>query len=379
MDSSKGSSLEELVRSYFALQGYFAIRSVQFKFETYDVTDIDVWLYSKQTASTRIRAIVDVKNKRSPKTFERILWVKGLQEIIKCDRAIIATTDNNPILSKFATENKISLISKSFIDRLEKRIEAPSRIPLEEFIENLQKNPAHKQDGDWIKIIQETKSALVSLPGFSAFNKAMFAFKFFADRAEVRTIYGEQIRACLLAIASLACIALDSALEELTFEESQVRFDRIKDGIIYGSMDGKFKQSLTMALGAISESINNGKAVAAHAKERIDEQLSLIRADLIAEFFVRDINARQLFATAVELDNAAYSRNPSAKALSVESKSIIGVFCDYLKVKRSILQFDTDPSQTYSEAKNSRKKHVQEMQAQDLNLQGDLPLKSIEN
>ena len=116
MAPGKGPALEELVRAYFARQGFFALRSVPLQYEENDVTDLDVWLYARQSATTRVRAIVDVKNKKSPKAFERVLWVKGLQTVMKCDRAIVATTDSSPSLLRFAQSQNIAVLSKDFLD-----------------------------------------------------------------------------------------------------------------------------------------------------------------------------------------------------------------------------------------------------------------------
>jgi hypothetical protein len=48
-----GAGLEELVRAYFARQGFFALRGVSHRFEEEEVTDIDAWLYGRQSASVR--------------------------------------------------------------------------------------------------------------------------------------------------------------------------------------------------------------------------------------------------------------------------------------------------------------------------------------
>ncbi|MBK3479766.1 hypothetical protein JJD66_27165 [Pseudomonas sp. MF6751] len=372
MAISKGPLLEELVRAYFSKQGFYAIRSVPFSFEGNDVTDIDVWLYSRQTASVRIKAIVDVKNKRSPKAYERILWVKGLQSILKCDRAIIATTDENPGLAKFAHENNISVLSKGFLDRLDKKINVDARLSIEEFNLAIQENYNHKHDGDWIKVLSDTKSALASLGSFTAFNKAMMAFHFFADRMEVRSQYSNQLQRCLLSAASLACIALDGALEKLTFQDAVFRFEGVKDGITYGDSDGKFRQSLELAFRAISENVINGKTLASQAKENINQELSKIRADLIGEYFAREHNAQSLFSAAKELDEKAFAKESAAVELSIEARSILGVFADFVRVKRSILPIGRNLSAASEPAFEPQKSPETEATAADERIEKSL-------
>lgn len=343
MAPTKGAALEELVRAYFSRQGFFVLRSVPYRFEGEDVTDLDVWLYSRQAASSRIRAIVDVKNKKSPKAFERVLWVKGLQAALNCDRAIIATTDTNPNLVKFAQSQKIAVLSKNFLERLGSKLELDKRLSLEQFLELVQSYPDHKQDGDWLRILGDAKSAVASLSGFPAFNKAMIAFRFFAERAEVRTQHCEIAVRCAIMTAGLACVALDSALERFVFEDGDRRFEGLVEGITYGDAgDGRVKLSINTALSALSDGMHNGKAIAAQARAQLEKRLSGINADVIAEHFMREHNAQHLFAVSKEFDEAAHAIVPAkAASLSLEARSILGVFADFSGVKRSALPIGT--------------------------------------
>ncbi|RRR99926.1 hypothetical protein EIP75_23515 [Aquabacterium soli] len=339
MAPTKGPMLEELVRAYFARQGFYVLRSVPFRFEGEDVTDVDVWLYGRQAASSRIRGIVDVKNKRSPKAFERVLWVKGLQAVINCDRAIIATTDTNSSLVKFAQAQKIAVLSKNFLDRLGKKLEVGERLTLEQFLECIHAYAAQKQDGDWISVVSEAKSAVASVGGFPAFNKAMLAFRFFASRAEVRTQHRDIAVRCALLTAGLACIALDSALEKFVFEEGERRYAGIVEGVTYGDGgDGRMRQSIDVALAALAEGMQNGRAIAAQAREQLTKRLAGVRADIVAEHFAREHNAQHLFPVAKEFDDYAHDVTPlSNRTLSIEARAILGVFADFCGVSRTVL------------------------------------------
>lgn len=339
MASGKGPALEELVREYFSKQGYFALRSVPFRYEGEDVTDLDVWLYSRQAASARIRGLVDVKNKRSPKAFERVLWVKGLQNALSCDRAFVATTDGNPAVVRFASSQKISVLTKGFLNRLEKRLDTDNRLTLEAFVELINTNAAHKQDGNWVRVLEDAKSAVASLNGFSAFNRTMIAFRFFSERAEVRMQHKDIAIRCALFSAALACVALDGALERYVFEEAEGRYEGLEDGVMFGdSGDGRAKKSLEGALIAVSEGMENGRAIAAKAKDHLHKRLEALRADVIAEHFHRESNAQHLFLVAKELEEAAHSNKAMEGCeLSLEARSILGVFADFAGIKRSVL------------------------------------------
>ena len=75
----KGPRMEELLRSYFIKAGYYVARGVPFIYEGFDVTDIDLWLYSRTSSVSREITLVDAKNKKTPQAIERIFWVQGLR------------------------------------------------------------------------------------------------------------------------------------------------------------------------------------------------------------------------------------------------------------------------------------------------------------
>jgi len=63
-----------------------------------------------------------------------------------------------------------------------------------------------------------------------------------------------------------------------------------------------------------------------------------VRAEIIAEFFAKEQNAALLFPAARELERRAHARSrESLINLSVEAKSIIGVFADFVGTKRTAL------------------------------------------
>jgi hypothetical protein len=92
----KGLVAEEALRCYFRDIGYFAVRGIPLTYKETDVTDVDIWLYVKPTSLTSERACVDVKRKRTPQVMERVLWTKGLKDVLGVDRAIVVTSDDRP-------------------------------------------------------------------------------------------------------------------------------------------------------------------------------------------------------------------------------------------------------------------------------------------
>jgi len=337
---AKGAGLEELARAYFSRQGFFALRSVSILFEDDEVTDADVWLYGRQGLGFRTRTVVDVKDKKSPKAFERILWARGMQLATNCDRAVVVTTDTASKVARFATQQKVSLVTAAFLrhwagtnDPLE------DRLSLEEFTASIQSFSGHKHDGDWLKQIAAAKTATVCLSPFPAFNAALSSFRFFADRAATRPLHREQALRCAYLSAALACVALDAALEKMSFEFPKTRYDLIYSGVAYGDTgDHAVQKSIDTVLTVISKGVNNGAVLARQTRDALEKLFAGLGANTIAEFFAKEQNAAHLFQVARELEHRAHARSRAdLTALSIEAKSIIGVFADFVGAKRQPL------------------------------------------
>ncbi len=345
---AKGAGLEELARGYFARQGFVAIRSIAVRFEEEDVTDIDVWLYGRQGEALRTRAIVDVKDKKSPKAFERVLWARGMQLALGCDRAFVTTTDNSQKVARFAHQQRVALLTAEYLRQWAGDNILKERLSLEELHGIIQLFSGQKQDGDWINQIATAKSAVVSLAPFPAFNKAIGSFRFFSDRAATRPQHREQALRGAFLSASFACIALDAAIEKLAFAQAQTRQQMLYSGVTYGDAgDSRVKNSIDTVLSVISKGVNNGGVIARQAGDALDQMFNSVRADIIAEFFAKEQNSAHLFSVARELEARAHARNRAdLTRLSIEAKSIIGVFADFIGAKRTALlssEFESAP------------------------------------
>src|SRR5665648_540774 len=114
----KGELMEEKLRTYFLNNGYYVARGVKYNFEGNEITDIDLFLYGRVSSLSRIRTNVDIKNKKSPKAFERILWAKGLQELLDFDNCVVATTDKKDVLRKFGLKHNTIILDGNFPSRI---------------------------------------------------------------------------------------------------------------------------------------------------------------------------------------------------------------------------------------------------------------------
>lgn len=335
--ASKGVFFEEVVREFLFKEGYFALRGVSFRTMANDVTDIDIWLYGK-VGNARTTTVVDAKNKKTPKAFERILWAKGLQSIVKADRAIVATTDTNAIVAKFAAENSIQILTKNFVDTTEASKDAEQRISFEQFVAEVKSYQFQKEDGDWLFRIHDAKSSLVSLPGFQSFNRAVNHFRFFGERLVTRPqLEGIALR-CILMCASVAAVALDIALTELQFSDARTREQMIKSGIIYGEGNSdRIRTTISRVLNLVETSVENGPVIGRQIAKSLEIQFQNIRADIISEYFVNTARSDELFRASRDLDRLAFSNGEARVDVPSSTKAIVGILADFVSIPRSTI------------------------------------------
>jgi hypothetical protein len=222
--------------------------------------------------------------------------------------------------------------------------------------------------------VPDGKTRDASMHGYPAFNKAIATFRFFAERTQTRPHNKEQaLRGAYLA-AALACIALDSALEGVVYEDHDARYRAIADGVTYGDAgDARVQSSIKTVLEVIGKGMENGRVVAKQANDALETMFKSVRADIIAEYFTKEHNSSALFALAKELDDHAHSVDATKiQTLSIEAKSVLGIFADFVQVNRVAL-LNSSPETTSagspkaqherSDAEETLKEHTDPNQA----------------
>ncbi len=113
----------------------------------------------------------------------------------------------------------------------------------------------------------------------------------------------------------------------------------IEKGVTYGdSGDGKVTSSIGFVLDVISNGMPNGRVTASQVEGALDKLFESVRADIIAEHFSKEHNASGLFMVAKELDERAHSaQGGKIQDLSIDAKSVLGVFADFVGAKRAAL------------------------------------------
>ncbi len=335
--TEKGAKYEEMLRNYFLKSGYYVARGVPFKYEGFDVTDIDLWMYGRTSSVSREIAIVDIKSKKTPQAIERIFWVSGLKAAINANIAIVATTDRRKEVKDFGSDLSVIVIDGFFLNKLEKLGYAQTnRLSNEEFNQAISSYTLGKLDGDWKGRIVESKSALASGLSFNNCNFWLEQARFFSEQILTKPKQVVVASRCLYMISSYMILAIDYLLKELSFLDETDKKMAIKDGFTHGDR-GKVgtDKLINFSLSLVDQYSHSGSSIIHEVRRNIEEQLSKLPSQILAEYFSRNEIANSLFVTAKELEELAMLKDyKNYTDASIETRGVIGVILDYLAVDR---------------------------------------------
>ncbi|MFK0951055.1 hypothetical protein ACIWUT_07205 [Pseudomonas aeruginosa] len=331
--------MEELLRSYFLKAGYYVVRGVPFVYEGFDVTDIDLWLYSRTSSVSREVALVDAKNKKTPQAIERIFWVQGLRIATKATNAIVATTEKRQEVKDFGRELGVLVLDGNFLGKLAKS-EDPNatRLSDEEFFSQINDYSLSKLDGDWRGRMVLSKSLLAKSLSFDSCNEWLGQGKFFAEQSITKGSPRETALRCLYLVCSFIIIAIDYSMKELSFHEQSERSELIKDGFTYGSRGSSgLRKVLNVAMALVEEHANDGPAISRQVRTSVEKQLAQLNTSILGDFFSKNDVARTLFSVAREFEQLAMTREfkPHSTA-SIELRSTLFCLLDYWHIDRAV-------------------------------------------
>jgi hypothetical protein len=337
---NKGYKMEELLRSYFLQAGYYVVRGVPFIYESFDITDIDLWLYGRGSSISREITIVDAKNKKTPQAIERIFWVQGLKLATKATNAVVATTDKRQEVRNFGKELGILVLDGSFLMKLSERLGDPNtqRLGEEDFFEKIEDYSLNRLDGNWRGRIRLCKSLLAKGLSFDNCNEWLLHGKFFAEQVITKPNQREIAMRCLYLICSLIAISVDYSLRELSFFDQSERIVVIQDGFTYGSKGGAgLHKFLTVAMGLVEQHAKDGMEISKQVRSSVEHQFTSLNTAILGEFFSRSDVAKTLFAVAIEFENLSMQRVfASHTSSSFELLSMLFCLLDYWGINRAL-------------------------------------------
>ncbi|MDF2552865.1 MAG: hypothetical protein K0R77_2140 [Chryseobacterium sp.] len=324
---SKGELLEELLRNYFLNLGYFVSRGIKYRYENNDITDVDLFLYDRSSTLSRERINVDIKNKKTPQAFERILWVNGLKKLLGFDKCIVATTDNKPIVQKFGLLHETIVLDGNFISKL-KNNGLIDRLTEEEFSIRLAKNKSYKKfpNKDWRFLYENSKSKLLNELDYSGFNSNLFMLQYLFETIITDVQKKEDATRFAYIIISHLLIMMDFILKDITFLETNKKNEHLRDGLNYGNL-GK---------DGVDEIINIAVALSGKSRNYYNDSLNSSQYAILSEFFSKNEILKGVFNWAKSFEQIAFKIDFIApNNLDSIMKAIISVFLDYFSIDRT--------------------------------------------
>jgi len=332
----KGPAAEETLRNYFLSIGYFVIRGCRFKFNRFDVTDIDLWLYGKSSALSRERWNVDIKNKKTPQALERIFWAKGLQSILGLDGAIVATNDVRPDVREFGLQHQIKVLDGRFMSRLMKSSRSHlKRITEEQLFDQINQASLGKLGGDWKGRYEASKSRVLISLTFDGCNAWLEDIEYFLEQLQSSASTSPTIWRMVYVACAHFLVSVDFILREHVAAEQDERRALLDSGFRYGIAGKSFAEKVGRMAATLVGSIASQPEFAKTIERELSEQAAVVKAEVLAEFFSMVTTQSGLFEAARELESAAFGiQVPMPSSLTATVQSLIGALADFYGMDR---------------------------------------------
>lgn len=332
---AKGFALEEALRLHFSSQRVFALRSLPFRLEGDDVTDIDLWLYESPGSTSRRRSIVDIKYKKSPQAAERLIWTKGLQTALGIDTALVATTDRRPATNRLARTLKVGLIDFMPFQKMVENLSAErSTIGQTEFENLVREADANRRITEWRDHLFGLKASLLTNLGFGSANRALIVFGALYEDAVVAPANSERAMVAARLIyfaAACAAVSMDYALSEFAFRSRDERLRIIENGLRFGGEANVALARVRAASSLIEKYLPDGRSMAKRVESSFLSEAEALPAQIIAEYVTRGPPSEILFDPALKfLESAFATEVPSYDRLPANTKALISVFIDFV-------------------------------------------------
>lgn len=325
----KGPEAEEVLRNYFLSIGYFVVRGCKFKYNRFDVTDVDLWLYGRNSPLSRERLNVDIKNKKTPQALERIFWAKGLQAILNMDGCIVVTNDLRPDVREFGLQHQVKVLDGRFLGRLTKSGRSHlERINEEQFVAELEGESLGKLGGDWKGRYEASKTRLLNSLTFDGCNAWLDDIDYFFGQVDSLSTGSTSAWRMVHLMSAYFLVSVDFILREHVSAEQEQRRVLLENGFRYGTAGKSFTEKVGKMAAALVGSVVTQPGLVETLERELVEQAADVKAELLAEFLSKTHSA--LFDAAREFEAAAFALKVSPpSALSPFSQSVIGVLADF--------------------------------------------------
>lgn len=335
----KGYAAEEALRAYFIKAGFFVVRGIPLVYRRYDVTDVDLWLYVKVTSLVAERACVDVKRRKTPQAMERVLWTKGLREVLGVERAIVATSDNRSETRDFGAAHGVGVLQGEFLQRIFIGYSLAERLTEEDFFMLLKSPCIVDPMIEWGTWFRGLKARLLNSLNFDGCNSFLLAIKLLLDEYLATGETSEVPVRLLYVVVAYLLICLDYTSRTFVSLDAPRRKIVLTDGFRYGEAGRqRTEETVKMAFQLLADAGKTDLFSGETLRAEFDRQVSEYPSEMLGEYFAKAESLKSLFPIARLFDEQAYAKViKRPRELSSELKSVIGLLCDLLNQDRKAI------------------------------------------
>ena len=242
---------------------------------------------------------------------------------------------------KLSKSLNVTLLDGDAVSKLMKSetIKRAGQLTSEAFDATVKRIDGGRRSGEWRQVIAEARGSLLSGMGVHSTNKTLGANLFFAGQAVDAQPRSEQAQMAVrlsFLTASFAAISIDYVLADQAFRSPDERRQSLIGSIRFGQSDGGATvPAVRAAVGLARKYVDNGGAIAKQIEYGFYADADRIPAEIIADYVARISSTDALFNIAREVEKASSSVDmPSYDELSVEARSLLGVFLDFNGISR---------------------------------------------
>lgn len=334
---TKGVLAEEALRQYFMALGFFVVRGARFRFREYEITDVDLWLYMKKSLTREI-INVDIKNKKTPQAIERIFWTKGLQEVLKCDKCIVATTDRRPATRDFGALHGVIVLDGSAQNKIIANFSGAAQAVLDEddILSILRVPSVLDSKISLDKIYLQSKETLLSDLNYNGFNVFLNNSKVAIEEYLARHTQSQAPLKLLYASIAFMLLAVDYKCRELGLLETSQRKEELADGFRFGEAGKERANEILETAMALAANVGDSNLFTrSMLRAEVEQQLTSYPAEELASFFAKAEVMKSLFDMAKNFYSFMMAKEtPPPTAIDSQYRAIVGLLADVHKIDR---------------------------------------------
>lgn len=282
-----------------------------------------------------------MKNRKSPKAAERVIWATGLKQALVVDDAIVATTDKRVSIYKLAKSLGVTLLDGDSIYRIKNVDVLQNRARIDSFtIDKWVKDvDESRHSTDWRRAYFDARSSLLLGFGILSANRFLKSFSFFAEQALWSADSSEHAVVALRLVyicSALAAISLDFVVADHAFKTKEEMRQSLANGIRFGEPEAvNVIPHVHAAIGLARKYAENGAAVSKQIEYGFFTDADRIPAEIIGDYVTSLGDSEKLFSVARELEKEAHAAIPTPfDGLRPDARALLGVFLDFNGISR---------------------------------------------